>query len=124
MSQNMDNLDAMAAQNYRDLEEVKVVEGTGFKTEHGGFKTKDEEVDQKSTKIKGQQKNVSHTYNADRVVGNGSFGVVFAATIAETGNIVAVKKVLQDKRYKNREIQIIRELYHPNIIGLRHAFFT
>ena len=70
------------------------------------------------------KRQTSHTYSAERVVGNGSFGVVFAATIAETGNIVAVKKVLQDKGYKNREIQIIRELYHPNIIGLRHAFFT
>ena len=37
---------------------------------------------------------------------------------------MAVKKVLQDKRYKNREVQIIKELYHPNIIGLKHAFFT
>ena len=99
----MDNLDAMAAQNFRELEAVKVVEGTGMKAEHGGFKTKDEEYDQKNNKVKGQ-KNISHTYNADRVVGNGSFGVVFAATIAETGNIVAVKKVLQDKRYKNREV--------------------
>ena len=39
-------------------------------------------------------KMISYTYNADRVVGNGSFGVVFAATVAETGNIVAIKKVL------------------------------
>ena len=39
-------------------------------------------------------KKVSYTYNAERVVGNGSFGVVFAATVAETGNLVAVKKVL------------------------------
>jgi hypothetical protein len=46
----------------------------------------------------------SFTYNADRVVGNGSFGVVFQvsiriviyksqATVAETGEVVAVKKV-------------------------------
>ena len=75
-------------------------------------------------KEKAPVKNISYTYNAERVVGNGSFGVVFAATCAETGNIVAVKKVLQDKRYKNREVQIIKELYHPNIIGLKHAFFT
>ena len=33
------------------------------------------------------------TYNADRVVGNGSFGVVFQATRAETGETVAIKKV-------------------------------
>ena len=33
------------------------------------------------------------TYNADRVCGNGSFGVVFQATRAETGEVVAIKKV-------------------------------
>jgi hypothetical protein len=33
------------------------------------------------------------TYNAERVVGNGSFGVVFQATENETGNKVAIKKV-------------------------------
>ena len=54
----------------------------------------------------------------ERVIGNGSFGVVFQvffvlsfrlfsfslcfvqATVVETGEIVAVKKVLQDKRFK------------------------
>ena len=43
------------------------------------------------------------TYNADKVIGNGSFGVVYQATIAETGETVAIKKVFQDRRYKNRE---------------------
>jgi glycogen synthase kinase 3 beta len=36
----------------------------------------------------------------EKVVGNGSFGVVFQATLVETGETVAVKKVLQDKRFK------------------------
>jgi serine/threonine protein kinase len=44
--------------------------------------------------------------------------------VAETGDIVAIKKVYQDKRYKNRELQIMKELYHPNIITLKHAFYT
>jgi hypothetical protein len=35
-----------------------------------------------------------------KVVGNGSFGVVYQATLVETGENVAVKKVLQDKRFK------------------------
>ena len=35
----------------------------------------------------------SFTYNADRVIGNGSFGVVFQASVAETGEVVAIKKV-------------------------------
>ena len=64
------------------------------------------------------------TYNADKVVGNGTFGVVYQATVAETGETVAIKKVFQDKRYKNRELQIMKELIHPNVVGLRHAFYT
>ena len=71
---------------------------------------------------KGRHQNC--TYNADRVVGNGSFGVVFQATRAETGEVVAIKKVYQDKRYKNRELQIMKELCHPNVITLQHAFYT
>ena len=56
---------------------------TGNYGTKGEFKTKDENyVENDEKKVK--PKNVSHTYNADRV----------AATIAETGNIVAVKKVL------------------------------
>ena len=42
------------------------------------------------------------TYNAERVIGNGSFGVVYQARVSETGEVVAIKKVYQDKRYKNR----------------------
>ena len=64
------------------------------------------------------------TYNADKVVGNGTFGVVYQATIAETGEKVAIKKVFQDKRYKNRELEIMKELCHPNVVALRHAFYT
>ena len=32
--------------------------------------------------------------------GNGSFGVVYQARLTETNEIVAIKKVLQDKRFK------------------------
>jgi len=59
-----------------------------------------------------------------KIVGNGSFGVVFQATVAETGETVAIKKVFQDKRYKNRELQILKELNHPNVTVMRHAFYT
>ncbi|KAL5707174.1 [tau protein] kinase [Ranunculus cassubicifolius] len=55
------------------------------------------------------------SYMAERVVGTGSFGVVFQAKCLETGEAVAIKKVLQDKRYKNRELQIMRLLEHPNV---------
>ena len=56
--------------------------------------------------------NKSYTYNADKVIGNGSSGVVYLATVAETGEKVAIKKVYQDKRYKNRELSIMKQLNH------------
>jgi len=66
----------------------------------------------------------NYTYTATQIIGSGSFGVVYQATISETGENVAIKKVFQDKRYKNRELQILKELNHPNVIKLRHFFYT
>nr|ABV72531.1 shaggy-like kinase [Heterocapsa triquetra] len=64
------------------------------------------------------------TYNAERVLGSGSFGVVYQAQVVETGESVAIKKVFQDKRYKNRELQLMQELRHPNVVELKHHFYT
>lgn len=44
--------------------------------------------------------------------------------MAETGEVVAIKKVFQDKRYKNRELQILKGLHHPNCIEMRQFFYT
>lgn len=66
----------------------------------------------------------SISYSAARVIGNGSFGVVFQATVRETGETVAIKKVLQDKRYKNRELQIMRMIDHTNVCQLKHCFYS
>jgi serine/threonine protein kinase len=71
-----------------------------------------------------KEKENSLTYNATEVIGSGSFGVVYLAKIAETSEIVAIKKVFQDKKYKNRELQILKELNHPNVINLRNHFFS
>ncbi|CAL5418282.1 unnamed protein product [Camellia sinensis] len=62
----------------------------------------------------GQSKQIV-SYIAEHVVGTGSFGVVYQAKCRETGEIVAIKKVLQDKHYKNRELQIMKMMDHPNI---------
>lgn len=64
------------------------------------------------------------SYMAERVVGTGSFGTVFQAKCLETGEKVAIKKVLQDKRYKNRELQIMQMLDHPNVVALKHFFYS
>ena len=40
------------------------------------------------------------SYTDTKVIGNGSFGVVYQAKLCETNEFVAIKKVLQDKRFK------------------------
>ncbi|XP_048476525.1 glycogen synthase kinase-3 alpha-like [Rhincodon typus] len=42
------------------------------------------------------------SYTDIKVIGNGSFGVVYQARLVDTGELVAIKKVLQDKRFKAR----------------------
>jgi len=66
----------------------------------------------------------NYTYTATQITGSGSFGVVYQAIISETTEVVAIKKVFQDKRYKNRELAIMKELDHSNVIKLRHYFYT
>lgn len=39
-------------------------------------------------------------YTDVKVIGNGSFGVVYQAKLCQSSEIVAIKKVLQDKRFK------------------------
>uniref|UniRef100_A0A671SMF7 Glycogen synthase kinase-3 beta n=1 Tax=Sinocyclocheilus anshuiensis TaxID=1608454 RepID=A0A671SMF7_9TELE len=64
------------------------------------------------------------SYTDTKVIGNGSFGVVYQAKLCNTGELVAIKKVLQDKRFKNRELQIMRKLDHCNIVRLRYFFYS
>jgi len=82
---------------------------------------------QPSSPTSPSQSSETISYSAERIIGNGSFGVVFQASVVETGEIVAIKKVLQDKRFKNRELQIMRQLVkdgHSNIVALKHCFYS
>lgn len=66
---------------------------------------------------------VQISFPTTEVVGHGSFGVVFATVIQETNEKVAIKKILQDKRFKNRELEIMKMLSHINIIDLKYFFY-
>ncbi|BFZ62323.1 glycogen synthase kinase 3 [Saitoella coloradoensis] len=69
------------------------------------------------------------SYTACKIVGNGSFGVVFSTRLlaGEGGQVeedAAIKRVLQDKRFKNRELQIMRLVRHRNIVDLKAFFYS
>lgn len=63
-------------------------------------------------------------YSVQNIVGRGCFGVVYKAVIVDTTDIVAIKRVPEEKKYKNRELELLIKLNHPNIIYVYHAFTT
>ncbi|CAK7893656.1 hypothetical protein CAAN1_01S13652 [[Candida] anglica] len=63
-------------------------------------------------------------YTQSQMVGHGSFGVVFQTQLVPSNEIAAIKRVLQDKRFKNRELQIMKLVHHRNIVDLKHYFYT
>lgn len=66
----------------------------------------------------------SSKYRWLKIVGQGTFGVVYKAEEIETKQIVAIKKVYQDPKYSNREFKVVVELDHPNCIKVDHYFFS
>ncbi|EPZ32904.1 Serine/threonine-dual specificity kinase domain-containing protein [Rozella allomycis CSF55] len=46
------------------------------------------------------------SYTNAKIIGNGSFGVVFQAKVVPTNEVIAVKKVLQDKRFKTEDVYL------------------
>jgi glycogen synthase kinase 3 beta len=46
-------------------------------------------------------------YTQCKIVGNGSFGVVFQTKLSPSGEDAAIKRVLQDKRFKVRTVVIV-----------------
>ena len=55
-------------------------------------------------------------------VGEGTYGVVFKARDIRTGQIIALKKIRMDSDEEGipsttvREIAVLKELHHPNIV--------
>ena len=62
-----------------------------------------------------------HRYHLEKVVGNGAFGIVWRAR-SDDGEVVAIKKVMLDRRYHNRELQMMKVMEHDNVVRLRHYF--
>jgi glycogen synthase kinase 3 beta len=69
-------------------------------------------------------KDIQLHYTHEKVIGNGSFGVVYRAKLMHDGEDAAIKTVLQDKRFKNRELEMMRMMNHPNVCTLRAYFYN
>lgn len=59
----------------------------------------------------GPERSQEVAYTDIKVIGNGSFGVVYQARLAETRELVAIKKVLQDKRFKVLWLRFRRQIW-------------
>jgi glycogen synthase kinase 3 beta len=58
-----------------------------------------------------------------KVLGQGAFGVVYSAR-APDGSLVAIKKVLVDPRYKNRELETMQLINNRYVVRLLNSFKT
>jgi serine/threonine protein kinase len=56
-------------------------------------------------------------YTQCKIVGNGSFGVVFQTKLSPSGEDAAIKRVLQDKRFKVRKG--LASVDWPSLTGFR-----
>ena len=79
-------------------------------------------MEKKDESIKIKQTDLEFPKN--NVIGMGAFGKVRLAIVKGKGEKVAIKKVFQDRRYKNRELPIMQELHHPNIVELKSFYCT
>jgi len=74
--------------------------------------------------VDGSAANENLVYEHTKCIGQGSFGTVYLATLSLNKQDVAIKKVLQDRRFKNRELSIMKRLRHSNVVQLLYYFYT
>jgi glycogen synthase kinase 3 beta len=63
-------------------------------------------------------------YRPLRSVGTGTFGEVYEVLDTQNSDSshVSIKRVLQDPQYKNRELEILQSLSHPNCLRLHNHY--
>jgi serine/threonine-protein kinase MDS1/RIM11 len=49
-------------------------------------------------------------------IGSGTFGKVYSGRIKESGAKIAIKRVQQEKKYKTRELEMVKMLESPFIV--------
>lgn len=80
------------------------------------------EVQKVLTKLRtGEREEIAYRYVS--IIGKGSFGVV-VKIMDDNNRIFALKRVYQDKKYHNRELNMLLEADHPNVVNLISYFYT
>ena len=60
----------------------------------------------------------------DKVIAHGTFGLVYRGTNLLNNETVAIKRVYQDTRYKNRELDLLLSCKgHPYVIDISDHFY-
>ncbi|CAF1090278.1 unnamed protein product [Rotaria sp. Silwood1] len=57
-------------------------------------------------------------------IGQGTFGKVYKAKLITTQEIVAIKEVEIEEKFKSRELDILKTMIHPNIVRLKYFFHS
>ena len=79
--------------------------------------------------MKGQVNGLDKYQKLEKL-GEGTYGVVYKAKNTETGEIVAIKKIRLEKEDDGvpstaiREISLLKNLKHPNIVELKEVLFS
>lgn len=64
-------------------------------------------------------------YRLDKIIAHGTFGIVYRATNVATDETVAIKRVYQDTRYKNRELDLLMSAReHPYVLSINDHYYT
>ncbi len=85
----------------------------------------DKEEAPREAERKPKEVDESNNYDWIKIIGQGTFGVVYKAQQRfDDRRVVAIKKVFQDPKYSNREFKIVVELNHPNCVKVHRYFFS
>ncbi|CAF0943982.1 unnamed protein product [Adineta steineri] len=57
-------------------------------------------------------------------IGQGTFGKVYKAKLLTTQEIVAIKEVEMEEKFKSRELDMLKTMIHPNIVRLKYFFHS
>lgn len=63
------------------------------------------------------------TFTQQSMVGHGSFGHVYLISILPENKQAAIKTVLQDRRFKNRELETMKLIQHKNVVNLLSYYY-